>query len=299
MGSANGEDAIDASGKAASPDRIILVVCPTHRDYRELPRISPPGIELHLPRLCQHQPRGSGQQSRPRQGPCRRPARRDRSDPRQGARAQACRRDHIRRLSRLGARRRRRAKARPSRPRSRRGPALPAQISGAGGASQARAAGRPVFRPDRCRRTKRALPDGLRFPLFVKPVKSFFSIGAARVNSAAELAALLPALGQSRSILPAARAHARALHRRNHRHQAAHRRGAAERRASHRRGLCAWRRGHHLRRGGLDHVPRHARLLALRLSVASCREACRRAWARSPRRRCKGSASTTASSISR
>ena len=37
-----------------------------------------------------------------------------------------------------------------------------------------------------------ALPDGLRFPLFVKPVKSFFSIGAARVDSAAELAALLP-----------------------------------------------------------------------------------------------------------
>ena len=44
MRSANGEDAIDASGKAASPDRIILVVCPTHRDYRELPRLSPPGI---------------------------------------------------------------------------------------------------------------------------------------------------------------------------------------------------------------------------------------------------------------
>ena len=32
----------------------------------------------------------------------------------------------------------------------------------------------------------------MRFPLFVKPVKSFFSIGAERVNSAAELAALLP-----------------------------------------------------------------------------------------------------------
>ena len=45
MGSVNGKDAIDASGKAASPDRIILVVCPTHRDYRELPRISPPGID--------------------------------------------------------------------------------------------------------------------------------------------------------------------------------------------------------------------------------------------------------------
>jgi len=37
-----------------------------------------------------------------------------------------------------------------------------------------------------------ALPRDLRFPLFVKPVKSFFSIGAERVDSAPELAALLP-----------------------------------------------------------------------------------------------------------
>jgi biotin carboxylase len=36
------------------------------------------------------------------------------------------------------------------------------------------------------------LPADLRFPLFAKPVKSFFSIGAERVDSAAELAALLP-----------------------------------------------------------------------------------------------------------
>jgi biotin carboxylase len=36
------------------------------------------------------------------------------------------------------------------------------------------------------------LPEGLRFPLFVKPVKSFFSIGAERVDSAQELAKLLP-----------------------------------------------------------------------------------------------------------
>ena len=34
------------------------------------------------------------------------------------------------------------------------------------------------------------LPDDLRFPLFVKPVKSFFSIGAEKVWSASELAAL-------------------------------------------------------------------------------------------------------------
>jgi biotin carboxylase len=36
------------------------------------------------------------------------------------------------------------------------------------------------------------LPDGLRFPLFVKPVKSFFSIGAERVDEPEVLAALLP-----------------------------------------------------------------------------------------------------------
>lgn len=37
-----------------------------------------------------------------------------------------------------------------------------------------------------------ALPDEANFPLFVKPVKSFFSIGAERVASRAELADLLP-----------------------------------------------------------------------------------------------------------
>jgi hypothetical protein len=36
------------------------------------------------------------------------------------------------------------------------------------------------------------VPGGLSFPLFVKPVKSFFSIGAQKIASAAELAALLP-----------------------------------------------------------------------------------------------------------
>jgi len=36
------------------------------------------------------------------------------------------------------------------------------------------------------------LPDDASFPLFVKPVKSFFSVGAEKVASRAELAALLP-----------------------------------------------------------------------------------------------------------
>jgi biotin carboxylase len=40
------------------------------------------------------------------------------------------------------------------------------------------------------------LPDGLSFPLFVKAVKSFFSIGAEKVGSASELAALLPRWAQ-------------------------------------------------------------------------------------------------------
>ena len=115
MGSANGEDAIDASGKAASPDRIILVVCPTHRDYRELPRLSPPGIEYifhdyastSLEDLVSNPDRAKDLAADPLDeieailAKVRRT--RDR------------RRDHIRRLSRLGARRRRRAKARPSR----------------------------------------------------------------------------------------------------------------------------------------------------------------------------------------
>ena len=47
------------------------------------------------------------------------------------------------------------------------------------------------------------LPDNLRFPLFVKPVKSFFSIGAEKVASASELAALFPRwLGLDQFFLP-------------------------------------------------------------------------------------------------
>src|SRR5260370_26340271 len=36
-------------------------------------------------------------------------------------------------------------------------------------------------------RPEAGLPQGLEFPLFVKPVKSFFSVGAQRIYSAAEL----------------------------------------------------------------------------------------------------------------
>ncbi len=33
------------SGEPSRADRTILVVCPTHRDYRELPHLSSPGIK--------------------------------------------------------------------------------------------------------------------------------------------------------------------------------------------------------------------------------------------------------------
>lgn len=47
------------------------------------------------------------------------------------------------------------------------------------------------------------LPEDLRFPLFVKPVKSFFSIGAEKVASASELGALFPRwLGLDQFFLP-------------------------------------------------------------------------------------------------
>ncbi len=39
----DGEDPAKDSGRSDA-DRIILVVCPTHRDHRELPLLSPPGI---------------------------------------------------------------------------------------------------------------------------------------------------------------------------------------------------------------------------------------------------------------
>ena len=44
MARTDSEDAPAGSGPAET-DRTILVVCPTHRDYRELPLLSPPGVK--------------------------------------------------------------------------------------------------------------------------------------------------------------------------------------------------------------------------------------------------------------
>ena len=119
------------------------------------------------------------------------------------------------------------------------------------------------------------LPDDASFPLFIKPVKSFFSVGAGRVASRAELAALLPrwrALDQF--FLP--------LERMLERY-------AGETIGSKRliaegvlKGVQVTVEGYAF--GGkasvmgiveLDHVPGHHRLLALRLSLAPAGRASR------------------------
>src|SRR6185312_709485 len=43
-----GEDPAKDNG-GSDADRIVLVVCPTHRDHRELPLLSPPGIKYLFP----------------------------------------------------------------------------------------------------------------------------------------------------------------------------------------------------------------------------------------------------------
>jgi biotin carboxylase len=191
MGSVNGGDASNGSGEAAPPDRIILVVCPTHRDYRELPLISPPGIQYifhdyastSLEDLISNPDHAKDLAADPLdeieailakvQG--LELAGVISSDDYPGSALAAavaqrlglpapdpsvvllCQHKYLARLAQ--------AKLVPH--------AVPpfALIDVAEGAP---------------------LPDGLRFPLFVKPVKSFFSIGAARVNSPAELEAILP-----------------------------------------------------------------------------------------------------------
>jgi biotin carboxylase len=191
MGSVNGGEASHGSGEAAPPDRIILVVCPTHRDYRELPLISPPGIQYvfhdyastSLEDLVGNPDHAKDHAADPL--------------------------DEIEAIL---------AKVR--------GIELAGVISSddypgsALAAAVAQRLGLPAPDPSAvlfCQHKYLArlaqaklvphavppfalidvaegapLPDGLRFPLFVKPVKSFFSIGAARVNAPAELEAILP-----------------------------------------------------------------------------------------------------------
>ena len=191
MGSVNGKDAIDASGKVVSPDRIILVVCPTHRDYRELPRISPPGIEYIF-----HDYASTSLEDLV-------------SNP---DRAKDLAADPLDEIEAILAKLRGRDIAGVISSDDYPGAALAAAV--------AQRLGLPAPDPAvallcqhkylaRLEQAKHvphavpsfalvdvadetALPDGLRFPLFVKPVKSFFSIGAARVDTPAKLAARLP-----------------------------------------------------------------------------------------------------------
>lgn len=175
----------------STPDRNILVVCPTHRDYRELPRISPPGIDYIF-----HDYASTSLEDLV-------------SNP---ARAKDLAADPLDEIETILAKVR--------------GLELAGVISSddypgaALAAAVAQRLGLPAPDPTvavlcqhkylaRLEQAKHVphavpsfalldvdddapLPDDLRFPLFVKPVKSFFSIGAERVNSIAELAALLP-----------------------------------------------------------------------------------------------------------
>ena len=125
------------------------------------------------------------------------------------------------------------------------------------------------------------LPAGLRFPLFVKPVKSFFSIGAERVTSPAELAALLPHWANlDQFFLP--------LERMLERYTGATigtKRLIAEGLLKGEQvtveGYVAWRGGEHLRRGRTPSCsPARSPSPASNIR-RTCRIACRRAWARS------------------
>ena len=182
MGSVNGEDAIDASGKAASPDRIILVVCPTHRDYRELPRISPPGIEYIF-----HDYASTSLEDLV-------------SNP---DRAKDLAADPLDEIEAILAKVRGRNIAGVISSDDYPGAALAAAVAQRLGLPAPDPAVALLCQHKYLARVEQAkhvphavpsfalidvadetaLPDGLRFPLFVKPVKSFFSIGAARVNS--------------------------------------------------------------------------------------------------------------------
>ena len=189
MGKANGEE--EPNGGEAAPDRIILVVCPTHRDYRELPSITPPGI-----RYIFHDYASTSLEDLV-------------SNPDRAKDLAADALDEIETiLAKLS------------------GLDIAGVITGddypgsALAAAIAQRLGLPgpdpavvllcqhkyLARVEQAKHVPQAvptfalidvedgaaLPDGLRFPLFVKPVKSFFSIGAERVDSPAELRALLP-----------------------------------------------------------------------------------------------------------
>ena len=266
MGSVNGEEAIEASGEAASPDRIILVVCPTHRDYRELPRISPPGIDYIF-----HDYASTSLEDLV-------------SNP---DRAKDLAADPLDEIEAILAKVRGLKLAGVITSDDYPGSALAAVVAqrlglpGPDPAVVLLCQHKYLARVEQAKHVPQAvpsfalvdvadqapLPDDLSFPLFVKPVKSFFSIGAEQVNSAVELAALLPHWDNLDQFF-------QPLERMLERYTGTTigtKRLIAE-------GLL---RGEQVTvegyvHGGvatifgvveLDHVPRHARLLALRLSV--------------------------------
>ena len=177
--------------QSSSSDRVILVVCPTHRDYRELPRISPPGTayifhdyaSTSLEDLVSNPDRAKDLAADPL--------------------------DEIEAiLTKVLGRELAGVITSDDYP----GAALAAAVAqrlglpGPDPAVVLVCQHKYLARVEQAKHAPPAVPsfalidvaddapvaDDLSFPLFVKPVKSFFSIGAERVNSAAELGALLP-----------------------------------------------------------------------------------------------------------
>ena len=187
----DGGDTPAASRRPVEADRIILVICPTHRDYRELPLVSPPGVKylFHdyastsledlICNVASHadfaaDPLDEMEAILAKFAGVRLDAVISSDDYPGSALAAAI-------AKRLGL------------PGPDPGVTLICQHKYLARVEQAKlvpdavppftlidvAAGAP-------------LPQDLRFPLFVKPVKSFFSIGAERVDLASALAAVLP-----------------------------------------------------------------------------------------------------------
>ena len=192
MGSVNGEDASNGGGEPTPPAaRTILVVCPTHRDYRELPPIDPPGIEYVF-----HDYASTSLEDLV-------------SNPDRAKDVAADPLDEIEAiLAKVSGQNIAGVITSDDYP----GSALAAAVAQRLGLPAPDPAvvllcqHKYLARVEQAKHVPEAvppfapvdvaevgpLPDSLSFPLFVKPVKSFFSIGAERVDSAAELEALLP-----------------------------------------------------------------------------------------------------------
>ncbi len=188
MGNLGGGAARDGG---TSLDRTILVVCPTHRDYRELPIVSPPGLQYIF-----HDYASTSLEDLV-------------SNP---ERAQDLAADPFDEIEAILAKVRGIDIAGVISSDDYPGAALAAAVAKKLGLPAPDPAVALVCQHKYLSREAQAklvpnavppfalidvadgvpLPAGLSFPLFVKPVKSFFSIGAERVNSFEELAAVLP-----------------------------------------------------------------------------------------------------------